>query len=132
MLVERLTVPDVLLLKAVDEFETRLPHNILAWRNAVYALRIGADLRIVPGHLVPGDGLGADVVSVPDLPDDRVALGQLQALGLIELDSGNKNGPVPVHQEVTTVHGISTTPVAHVLLAALRDVPAVDQQTRDP
>lgn len=127
MLVERLTVPDVRLLKAIHDFECAIPHNILAWRNGIYAVRIDAELRVVPGHMVPGDGFDQEIRSLPNLPRDRVALVQLQALGLIELDSGNTHGPVPVSMTISTVHGISTTPLAHVLLAALRDVSVIDE-----
>jgi hypothetical protein len=125
MLVERLTIRDVTLLQTIYQMETTIPDNIMGWLNMLYVIRAGDELRIVPAQLIPNKVIDEDILSVPDLPRDKVALGQLQALGLVELTEGNERGPVVVAGKFSPrIHGLRTTPLALLLLRALEDVRA--------
>lgn len=122
MLVKRLMPSDITLLDSIQKFEAEKNDFKVRWKNGVYAVRMGGELRVVPGSRVPEDTFSEDLFAIPGLPRDRIGLVTLETLGLIELDSGNSRGPFPIAMPINMVNGVSTTPLAEMLLAALRAV----------
>jgi hypothetical protein len=127
-LIETLLPPEIALLNTIDRMETDLAQVEkgklgATWLAGLYAVRDRKEaFRVVSGHQLREEVFSADLFSIPDLPSDRIAFVQLQSLGLIELDAGNRRGAVPLQSEIYDIHGVTTTQLGQLLLNALREI----------